>query len=225
MVTSSGRWITRRRSRQSCVERRATARSRGPRAFKAGSPIAFPTCACSSTAFSISRGGICRRCPIPIASASRATASAAGLLSPLPRSMGESARSWRSLPQAVPIRHQESFGHAHVQMGPRCSHALSGRGRRYPLPLAGMHELHERTAATKRMIVLRKADHAHFFDKFEQRTGQCPAEEAHLFICALTLSHFDASMQADEHARRFLDGDVDTELAARGVNAFSKGHR
>ena len=92
------------------------------------------------------------------------------------------------------------------------------------LPLAGMHELYERTAATKRMIVLRKADHAHFFDKFEPRTGQCPAEEAHLFTRSLTLCHFDASLQANVHAQHFLDADVDAELAARGVDAFSKGN-
>jgi len=92
------------------------------------------------------------------------------------------------------------------------------------LPLVGMYELYERTAATKRMIVLRKADHAHFFDKFEPRTGQCPPEEAHLFTRSLTLCHFDASLRADERAQRFLDRDVDAALAARGVDAFSKGN-
>src|SRR5258708_1199892 len=35
-------------------------------------------------------------------------------------------------------------------------------------PLAGMHELFERTPATKRMVILRRADHIHFLDDVER---------------------------------------------------------
>src|SRR6185369_5476378 len=33
------------------------------------------------------------------------------------------------------------------------------------LPLSGMHELLERTQATKRMVILKNADHMHFCDR------------------------------------------------------------
>jgi dienelactone hydrolase len=36
------------------------------------------------------------------------------------------------------------------------------------LPLAGMYELFDRTPATKRMIILRRADHMHFMDNVEE---------------------------------------------------------
>jgi pimeloyl-ACP methyl ester carboxylesterase len=36
------------------------------------------------------------------------------------------------------------------------------------LPLAGTHEIYERVLATKRMVVLRRADHAHFMDNVER---------------------------------------------------------
>ena len=36
------------------------------------------------------------------------------------------------------------------------------------LPLAGMHEMYERLPATKRMVILRRADHAHFMDNVER---------------------------------------------------------
>jgi hypothetical protein len=36
------------------------------------------------------------------------------------------------------------------------------------LPLSGMYELFERTPATKKVIILRRADHAHLMDQVEQ---------------------------------------------------------
>jgi dienelactone hydrolase len=110
------------------------------------------------------------------------------------------------------------------------------------LPLSGMHELLERTPSTKQMAVLRRADHLHFVDdvetlheavramafppelawiKGEMRpiSELCSGEEAHLFVNVLTLSHFDAHLKRMGNARHFLDGNVDAELAARGVNA------
>jgi len=86
------------------------------------------------------------------------------------------------------------------------------------LPLAGMHELFARTRATKRMVVLRRADHCHFMDDVEAaheavRTtpwsgdlawlGEetrpiaelCSGEEAHTFVRGLTRSHLDAFLR------------------------------
>jgi dienelactone hydrolase len=110
-------------------------------------------------------------------------------------------------------------------------------------PLDGMHELFERTPATKQMVVLRRADHAHFLDYAEQeheaaRTMAWPGElswitkemrpiaelcsgaEARLFVRGLALCHMDAHLKGLEEARRFLAGDLEAELAARGVGAF-----
>lgn len=111
------------------------------------------------------------------------------------------------------------------------------------LPLSGMYEIFERTPATKQLIVLRRADHMHFMDDVEEMheavrampfTGElawlpkemlpiselCSGEQAHLFVRGLTLCHMDAVLKRQETARQFLDGDIEGELAARGVEAF-----
>jgi predicted dienelactone hydrolase len=110
------------------------------------------------------------------------------------------------------------------------------------LPLAGMHEIYERIPATKRMMILRRADHAHFMDNVERehesfRTAQLPpvlkaiqqemllsgeltsGEKAYLFTRGLTTCHMDAFLRGIPEARRFLEGDIEGELAARGVEA------
>lgn len=110
-------------------------------------------------------------------------------------------------------------------------------------PLSGAYELFERTPATKLLVVLRRADHAHFLDYAEleheaARSMQwpeelawireemrpaaelCSGEEAHLFARGLTLCHMDATLKGLEEARSFLAGDLEAELAARGVGAF-----
>jgi predicted dienelactone hydrolase len=110
------------------------------------------------------------------------------------------------------------------------------------LPLDGMYQLYERTPATKRMLILHRADHLHFVDDVEQvheefrtmsLTGPaaqiqqrmrpidelCSGEQAHLFVRGLTLAHLDATLRGHEDARRFLDGDLISELASRGVEA------
>jgi len=112
-----------------------------------------------------------------------------------------------------------------------------------PLPLSGMYELFERTPATKQMVVLRRADHLHFIDNVEQETRRwramlltaelakmaeemrpiaelCSGEQAHLFVRGLTLCHMDAVLKGHQEAQRFLSGDIQGELAARGVDAF-----
>jgi pimeloyl-ACP methyl ester carboxylesterase len=109
------------------------------------------------------------------------------------------------------------------------------------LPLAGMYELFERTPATKRMFILRRADHMHFMDDVEAmheavRTtpwpGElawmpkemlrieelCSGEQAHLFVRGLTLSHLDAVLKREERAQQFLEGDVEGELGRRNVS-------
>ncbi|MDQ1639887.1 MAG: hypothetical protein QOF62_3226 [Pyrinomonadaceae bacterium] len=110
------------------------------------------------------------------------------------------------------------------------------------LPLAGMYELFERTPATKQMFILRRADHLHFMDNVEEMheavrttpwTGElawmpkemlpiaelCSGEQAHLFVRGLTLSQLDAVLKREENAQQFLQGDVEAELARRGVES------
>jgi hypothetical protein len=114
------------------------------------------------------------------------------------------------------------------------------------LPLAGMVELYERTPATKRMVVLRRADHMHFMDDTEALheavrsmswpgdlawlpkemrpiSELCSGEEAHLFARGLTVAHMDAVLKARAEARALLDGNLERELAARGVDAYVYG--
>jgi hypothetical protein len=45
-------------------------------------------------------------------------------------------------------------------------------------------------------------------------------EQAHVFVRGLTLSHLDAALRRLD-AGRFLAGDVEGELAARGVEAVA----
>jgi len=110
------------------------------------------------------------------------------------------------------------------------------------LPLAGMFEIFERTPATKQMVVLRRADHLHFMDDVERIheivrampvSGElawiqkemrpiaqlCSGEQAYMFIRGLTLCHLDANLKRQVEARRFLAGDLEAELAKRGVDA------
>jgi predicted dienelactone hydrolase len=111
------------------------------------------------------------------------------------------------------------------------------------LPLSGMYEIFERTPATKQMVVLRRADHMHFMDNVEQLhetlramawprelswlpqemqpiAQLCSGEQAHLFVRGLTLAHIDATLKQQEEAQRFLAGDVEAELAERGVEVI-----
>ncbi len=111
------------------------------------------------------------------------------------------------------------------------------------LPLAGMYELFERTPATKQLVMLRRADHLHFMDHVEETheavrtmpplTAEsawlpremrpiaelCSGEQAHVFTRGLTLCHMDSALRRHEAAHRFLAGDVEAELARRGVVA------
>lgn len=56
------------------------------------------------------------------------------------------------------------------------------------------------------------------------RPGVLPltlGEQAHTFTRGLALAHLDAALGGSEAAGRFLDGDVEAALAARGVDAFA----
>jgi dienelactone hydrolase len=113
-----------------------------------------------------------------------------------------------------------------------------------PLPLAGMYELFTRAPATKQMVILRRADHLHFIDNVEQEheafrtmppmapelaqmqaemrpiAELCSGEQAHLWLRGLTLCHMDAMLQQRQEAQRFLAGDIEAEMAARGVEVI-----
>ena len=108
------------------------------------------------------------------------------------------------------------------------------------IPPEGVRELFARTHATKLLVFLRRADHAHFLDDAEREhetvrtmpwpgnlawipkemlpiTELCTEEQSHLFARGLTVCHLDATLKQREDARHFLDGDIASELAARGV--------
>ena len=110
-----------------------------------------------------------------------------------------------------------------------------------PLPLAGMYGLFERAPNPKQLVILRRADHMHFLDDVEQaheafRTLRpvppevadmqremipiahlSAGENAHLWIRALALAHMDAFLKEQRKAKQFLDGNIEGELAKRGV--------
>jgi dienelactone hydrolase len=115
------------------------------------------------------------------------------------------------------------------------------------LPLQGMYELFDRTNATRRMIILSRADHMHFMDNVEEmhetvRLMTFPEElswipremqpisqlssgdQAHLFVRGLTLAHMDAFLKLSEEARRFWQGNIVQQLAAREVEAVEHHH-
>ena len=112
------------------------------------------------------------------------------------------------------------------------------------LPLAGMYEIFERTPATKQMVILCRADHMHFMDNVEELhetvrkmswPGElawlpkemrpiaelCSGKQAHLFVRGLTLCHMDAILRQKEEAQQFLAGDIEAELAVRGVEVIA----
>jgi hypothetical protein len=93
------------------------------------------------------------------------------------------------------------------------------------------------------MVILRRADHLHFMDNVEEVheavrkmpwTGElawipkemrpiaelCSGEQAHVFVRGLTLCHLDAILRRQEEAQRFLVGDMEAELAVRGVDVI-----
>ncbi len=111
------------------------------------------------------------------------------------------------------------------------------------LPLAGMYETFARTPATKQMVILRRADHMHFMDNVEEMHERvrkmpvppelewmkkemrpiadlCSGEQASLFVRGLTLCHFDAILGRRKEAQRLLGGDIEAEMAARGVEVM-----
>ena len=113
-----------------------------------------------------------------------------------------------------------------------------------PVPLAGVVELFDRTPGAKQLVILRHADHQHFADDVEAShealramtlPGEaawipaamrpiaelCPGEHAHLFARGLALAHLDATLRRSAAAARFLAGDLEAELAARGVEAIT----
>src|SRR6202521_1370238 len=112
------------------------------------------------------------------------------------------------------------------------------------IPLASVYELFDRTPASKRLFILRRADHQHFIDDVEGehealRSMSLPGdaawipaamrpiselasgEQAHVFVRGLTLAHFDATLRQLDAAQRFLAGDIEAELARRGVEAIA----
>jgi hypothetical protein len=111
-----------------------------------------------------------------------------------------------------------------------------------PIPLEAVRELFDRTPGSKRMFVLRRADHQHFIDDVEGEhealramslpgdaawipaamrpmSELCPGTQAHDFVRGLSLAHLDATLRESAAAERFLAVGADAALAARGVDA------
>ena len=111
-----------------------------------------------------------------------------------------------------------------------------------PIPLDRVTDVFDRSPEPKRMFVLARADHHHFVDAVAEeheatRAMSFPgaavwipaamrpfaelasAEQAHLFVRALILAHFDATLRALDPAERFLTTDVEADLTARGIDA------
>jgi hypothetical protein len=114
------------------------------------------------------------------------------------------------------------------------------------LPPAGMYEIYERIPATKRMVILRRADHAHFMDNVEREhesfrraplppvlnaIGYAPereltsGEKAHLFTRGPTTCQMETFLRERPEARRLLEGYIGGELAARGVEGEGLSRR
>ena len=110
-------------------------------------------------------------------------------------------------------------------------------------PLDGMNELFERTRATKRMLILRRADHSHFMDDIEREhelvrqmpfTSElswiskemrpiaelCSEAHAQLFVRGLTVWHLDATLKGAEPAQRLSQGNLQAMLKELGVAAI-----
>ncbi len=111
------------------------------------------------------------------------------------------------------------------------------------LPLNGMYELFDRTQSRKQMVVLRRADHAHFMDNVEQQheamqtmklppelsylktetrpIGElCSGESANLFVRGLAVCHLDAFLKRKRPAQDLLASNVPSELSKRSIDAF-----
>jgi hypothetical protein len=111
-----------------------------------------------------------------------------------------------------------------------------------PIPLDGVRELFGRTPGSKRMFILRRADHQHFLDDVENQheavramtfggdaawipaamrpvAELCSGEQAHTFSRGLTLAHLDATLRLLDAAELFLAGAAEARLAELGVEA------
>jgi len=111
------------------------------------------------------------------------------------------------------------------------------------LPLSGMYELFERTKSRKQMVVLRRADHAHFMDNVEHEhetmralplppelaylknemrpIGElCSGESANLFVRGLAVCHLDAFLKRKRPAQDLLASNIQSELSKRSIDAF-----
>ena len=86
-----------------------------------------------------------------------------------------------------------------------------------------MHHLHfiddaERQHETVRTMAF-PPELAWIKDEMRPFSELSSTDEAHIFVKALTLSHFDAYLKGLQAAHQFLQGDAGAELAARGVDA------
>jgi dienelactone hydrolase len=104
-----------------------------------------------------------------------------------------------------------------------------------PIPLEAVRELYGRTPGTRRMFVLRRADHQHFLDDVEGEhealramtlpgeaawipaaprpmSQLCSGEEAHVLVRGLTLAHLDWTLRGSRAAEQFLEVRAEVEV-------------
>jgi dienelactone hydrolase len=104
-----------------------------------------------------------------------------------------------------------------------------------PIPLDAVRELYGRTPGTRRMFVLRRADHQHFLDDvagehealramtlpgeaawipaaMRPMSQLCSGDEAHVFVRGLTLAHLDAKLRGSHAAEQFLNVRAEAEV-------------
>ncbi len=109
-----------------------------------------------------------------------------------------------------------------------------------PIPLGAVQDLFDRTQGSRRMFVLRRADHQHFLDDVENEhealramtlpgdaawipaamrpmSELCSGAQAHDFVRGLTLAHLDATLRQSEAAERFLASGAEAALAAQAL--------
>jgi dienelactone hydrolase len=112
-----------------------------------------------------------------------------------------------------------------------------------PIPLDDVLDVHHRAGPPKQLVVLRRADHAHFVDdvagdhealRAMSLPGDAawmpaamlpmdrltPTEQAREFARGPTLAHLDAHLRGDAEARAWLASGVASHLAARGIEAW-----
>jgi predicted dienelactone hydrolase len=114
------------------------------------------------------------------------------------------------------------------------------------VPIDSIYDLFNRTHEPKSLVILKNADHPHFFkdieDAHEWMRSQpemvfgdspitkrikenmlpfselCSEKNAHDFVCGLELAHMDTHLKNNINAKEWLQGDIKAIMAKRGID-------